>query len=446
LESLKRRQKYGLGSWSVVGLLCCPASDSLLITAFRRHCERSEAVIASEAKQPSYLAKTIPGHSMLSFWERESFTRYDHIIIGSGITGVSAGIALKTRFPTDRVLILERGLLPTGATTRNAGFACMGSAGEILADLQHSSEAEVVDLFLRRKRGLELLRSRLSDEELGYESCRGYELLGPESLHISDHLERLNALLRPHLGQEAFLPANDRIRDFGFSETLAAGLICNTCEGSIHSGRTMRSLLAKAAALGVEIKTGATVQHFREDAHCVRVALADPVRRESLRLEARTLSICTNAFSKQLLPDIDVTPGRGQVLITGPIPNLPFKGVFHYDEGYYYFREIEGRVLIGGGRNLDFEGEATTEIALSMHIQQDLEAKLREMILPGRNFEIDMRWAGIMAFGKTKSPIVQAFSERVFGAFRMGGMGVALGSGAAEGMVRLIEERLEGKR
>lgn len=382
---------------------------------------------------------------MLSFWERESFTRYDHIIIGSGITGVSAAIALKTRFPDERVLILERGLLPTGATTRNAGFACMGSAGEILADLRSTPAAEVVELFLRRKAGLDLLRSRFTDDELGYESYGGYELLGPERVNILQHLDRLNALLRPHLGLDAFVAANDRIREMGFSQKLVAGLVYNSCEGSIHSGRTMQSLLKKACALGVEIKTGARVQHFHEGVHCVRVALADSVRRESLRLEAGTLSICTNAFSKQLLPDVDVTPGRGQVLVTEPIPGLPFKGVFHFDDGYYYFREVEGRVLIGGGRNLDFEGETTTEIALSVAIQQDLETKLREMILPGRDFEIDMRWAGIMGFGTTKSPIVQAFSDRVFGAFRMGGMGVALGSGAAEGMVGLIQ-KAKGKR
>jgi glycine/D-amino acid oxidase-like deaminating enzyme len=378
---------------------------------------------------------------MLSFWERESFTRYDHIIIGSGITGVSAAIALKERFTQERVLILERGLLPTGATTRNAGFACMGSAGEILADLEHSTEDAARELFLQRKAGLELLRKRFKDEELGYESHGGYELLAPCNLSVIDQLDRLNTLLRPHLGQNAFEPANARIRDFGFSETLVAGLIHNTCEGSIHSGKTMRSLLSKASAVGVEIKTGAAVQRFEEHEACVHIDIADPVRRDSLRLETQTLSICTNAFSKHLLPDVDVTPGRGQVLVTEPIPGLPFKGVFHYDEGYYYFRELDGRVLIGGGRNLDFEGETTTEIALAERIQQDLEMKLHEMILPGRDFRIDTRWAGIMAFGPTKAPIVQAFSDRVFGAFRMGGMGVALGSGAADAMVKLIASR-----
>ena len=136
---------------------------------------------------------------------------------------------------------------------------------------------------------------------------------------------------------------------------------------------------------------------------------------------------------------MDVTPGRGQVLVTHPIPGLKFKGIYHFDKGYYYFREIDGRVLFGGGRNLDFETENTTEFALNSLIQIDLEQKLADIILPGMQFQVAQRWAGIMAFGVNKYPIVKAFSPRVFGAFRMGGMGVALGSETAAQLVELMK-------
>ena len=135
-------------------------------------------------------------------------------------------------------------------------------------------------------------------------------------------------------------------------------------------------------------------------------------------------------------------PGRGQVLITQPIEGLKFKGVYHMDKGYYYFREIDGRVLIGGGRNLHFEAETTTEFALTEQVQISLERKLHEIILPGTSYLIEQRWAGIMAFGKSRSPIVKQFSDRVFGAFRMGGMGVALGSEVAQQLSSLVSSRV----
>jgi gamma-glutamylputrescine oxidase len=379
-----------------------------------------------------------PPTNMLSYWEQQHFLLYDHIVIGAGIVGLSTALELKARFPRQRVLVLERGLLPTGATTRNAGFACMGSATEILDDLPHSSPDAVAALFLKRKQGLDLLRTRLRDEALGYRADGGYELLDEAGLPALERLDELNALLRPLLGKDAYRPVPEKIAAFGFATDRVKGLIENTCEGSIDSGKAVRSLLDLCLQAGIEVKTGAAVSRFAEEEGRVAVLVRDPFRADELPLACERLFICTNAFTRQLLPDEEVVPGRGQVLVTEVVPGLPFRGVFHYDRGYYYFREIDGRVLFGGGRNLDFEGETSTDFHLNETIQADLEEKLRHMILPGREVRIAMRWSGIMAFGPVKGPVVRAFSARVYGAFRMGGMGVALGSKAAADLVDLL--------
>src|SRR5690606_5707405 len=118
----------------------------------------------------------------------ESFTFYNHIIIGAGIVGLSLAIELKERFPEARVLVLERALLPTGASTRNAGFACMGSATELLDDLSHSSEDEVVALFAARKKGLATLRNRRGDKQLEYTANGGFELISTKEYMVLDKL------------------------------------------------------------------------------------------------------------------------------------------------------------------------------------------------------------------------------------------------------------------
>jgi glycine/D-amino acid oxidase-like deaminating enzyme len=379
---------------------------------------------------------------MFSYWEQQSFSHYDHIVVGAGIVGLCVALELKERFPKDRVLVLERGLLPTGASTRNAGFACMGSATELLDDLQSSSEAEVVGLFEARKKGLELLRAKLGDERIGYRTNGGYELISDAEIGALDKLDYLNNLLRPITGKDAFRRADHKISEFGFGGQYAKSLIENTCEGELNSGMMMRALTDMALQNGIEIKTGADVSGYEEGDQQVFVEVRDPFREEIWMLSCKTLSICTNAFTAKLLPGVDVTPGRGQVLITHPIPGLKFKGIFHFDRGYYYFREIDGRVLFGGGRNLDFETEETTEFELNKLIQIDLEQKLADIILPGTHVQVAQRWVGIMAFGKTKYPIVKAFSPRVFGAFRMGGMGVALGAETARQLGEIIQTRI----
>ena len=373
---------------------------------------------------------------MLSYWEQESFLHYHHIVVGAGLAGLSTAIELKQLYPGQKVLVLERGLMTTGASSRNAGFACMGSATELLDDLGHMTEDEVVALFELRKKGLELLRARLGDSNIGYAERGSYELISYKEADAIEKLPYLNKLLHVITGRPAYRLANEKTGSFGFSEQFTTALIENTCEGELHTGKMLRALTDLAISRGVEIKTGAEAVRFEEHKNDVTVVVKDPVRQRSWGLKCATLTICTNAFAPQLLPAQDVVPGRGQVLITHPIPGLKFKGIYHFDKGYYYFRELDGRVLLGGGRNLDVKTETTTEIALNKLIQIDLEQKLADIILPGQHFEVAMRWAGIMAFGASKQPIVNAFSDRVYGCFRMGGMGVAIGSEVARQVVQ----------
>ena len=375
---------------------------------------------------------------MFSYWEQQSFTQYQHIIIGAGIVGLSVAIELRQRFPKERILILERGMMSTGASSRNAGFACMGSATELLADLKTMSEEEVLHLFARRKKGLEILRQRLGDDRIGYAANGSYELIDEANLPAIEQLQYLNQLLYPICQCDAFSLANERIAGFGFDQDFTKALIENSCEGELHTGKMLRALSDLALDHKIEIKTNAAVSHFEETEKGVQVFGPDNLRNESWVLLCDKLYICTNAFTKQLLPQENVVPGRGQVLLTKPIEQLRFKGIFHFDDGYYYFRVIDNRVLFGGGRNLDFSTEQTTEIALNKDIQAHLQQLLKKVILPQTPFEIEQQWAGIMAFGDNKTPIVKAFSPRIFGAFRMGGMGVALGSEVAQSLVRDI--------
>lgn len=110
------------------------------------------------------------------------------------------------------------------------------------------------------------------------------------------------------------------------------------------------------------------------------------------------------------------------------------------EEGYYYFRELDGRVLLGGGRQLDFAGETSTDFRFNDNIQHQLEELLHKVILPGREVTVADRWTGIMAFGKTRQPIVKVHTKNVIIGVRMGGMGVAIGSIIGDNIARMALE------
>lgn len=371
----------------------------------------------------------------LSHWEHDSyFNNLDVVIIGSGIVGLNAALSLKTKAPNLNILILEGGILPYGASTRNAGFCCFGSITELLDDLQSSTEDEVLALVERRYLGLQKLRQNLTDDAITYENLGGYELINDPSL--LNQIPHFNHLLKPITKlDQTYSDATENIPAFGFQKT--KHLILNQAEGQIDTGKMMLALTQKAIAVGVKIINGISISHFTEEENHITIH-TDKVP----QIKAKKLLICTNGFAKQLLPDQDVEPARAQVLITNPIPHLPFQGAFHYEKGYYYFRNVGNRVLFGGGRNLDFQTENTTEMGQTPIVQQKLQELLNEVILPNTSHTIDRWWSGIMGVGKTKSPIIKKLSDHTFCAVRMGGMGVAIGSLVGEDAADLIIQNL----
>lgn len=102
-----------------------------------------------------------------SYWELKHWlTDIDFAIIGSGIVGINCALSLRERYPAARIVILEKGILPQGASTKNAGFACFGSLSELLKDLNQHTEEEVLELATLRMEGLKELRARVGDHAL----------------------------------------------------------------------------------------------------------------------------------------------------------------------------------------------------------------------------------------------------------------------------------------
>lgn len=361
-----------------------------------------------------------------SYWERTAFIdNADIIIIGSGIVGLSAALHLKKQRPALKVLVLERGFLPTGASTKNAGFACFGSVSEQLVSIEKSSEEEVARLVAYKWRGLRRLRENLGDEAIDYQQHGGYEIFKDDEKekaeYCFDQMDRLNKLFKVAIGHsDIYSVANDKITAFGFKGV--SRMIYNPYEGQLHTGKMMRTLLNKVYDKGVIVLNNCEIKEIKNEGNSVSLKTSQG------DFKAGKVILATNAFANQLFPELKVIPGRGQVLITKAIDGLKLKGTYHFDEGYYYFRNIDNRVLFGGGRNLDYKAEETWDFGHTETVKNKLVHYLEEVILPGQNFEVDYWWSGIMGFGADISPIVKQVEPHIFCAVRCNGMGVAMGS------------------
>lgn len=369
----------------------------------------------------------------LSFWEKESYlNKVDFLIIGSGIVGLSTAIHLKQQQPNKKVLILERGYLPTGASTKNAGFACIGSASELLDDLKGQGASTVFHTVEQRWKGLNYLRKLLGDENINYLNLGSHELFLPKEKEVYqnclDQLAYLNGELKTITGIENTYQLAPKVCGrSGLHEFNQA--ISNAAEGQIDTGKMMQSLVKLAQSLDVTILNGISVHKV----------IDKEVSTNYGKIAFQKLAICTNGLAQQFLPKEDVKPVRAQVVVTSPIANLKIRGTYHFDKGYYYFRNIGDRVLFGGGRNLDFEAEETDELNTSDTVINHLSHLLETRILPQHSFDIEQHWAGTMGVGTAKAPIVKKVQNNIYCGVRLGGMGVAIGSITGKNLAHFMQ-------
>ncbi len=366
-----------------------------------------------------------------SYWElKEWFTNIDFTIVGSGIVGLSCAIELKKKHPKAKVIILEKGLLPQGASTKNAGFACFGSLSEIVDDLNTHTEQEVFNLVQKRWEGLQLLRKNLGDKQIDFQQNGGYELFSLNNDLFETCYQKktaINQLLEPIFKTDVF-SVSENLFEF---KKVHQKYSVNQFEGQLDTGKMITQLLLEAQKKGIKILNTVFVENFTDIGEKVSV------KTNKMEFNTHKLLIATNGFAKELLNE-NVQPARAQILITKPIKNLQIKGTFHLEKGYYYFRNIDNRILLGGGRNLDFKTEETTEFGQTKIIQQKLEEILKTIILPNKQIEIEHRWSGIMGVGNQKKTIVKPISNNVFCGVRLGGMGIAIGSLVGKELADLI--------
>ena len=159
-----------------------------------------------------------------SYWERAQFMDgIDFIVIGAGIVGYSTALELRNLHPSAKIIVLERGNLPSGASSKNAGFACFGSASEIYDDIQEFGEEIVWETVKLRWKGLQALRSQIGDEGLKLQIHGSWDLFTAKEMATFDavlpHLDHFNARLKEMTGESEVFSVDNSVQErFGFQK------------------------------------------------------------------------------------------------------------------------------------------------------------------------------------------------------------------------------------
>lgn len=164
--------------------------------------------------------------------------------------------------------------------------------------------------------------------------------------------------------------------------------------GAVHPARFVSGLVGAAARHGAVIAAGTAVRSLRRTPAGGGFDLETPCG----RVRARQVVLACNSASARLWRPLRplLSPARGQVLATRPLPALFGPGLA-VDYGTLYWRQApDGVVVLGGYQHLDPTAEATGREALNPRIQTALERFLPEAFPGLPPVSVAWRWAGIM--------------------------------------------------
>jgi glycine/D-amino acid oxidase-like deaminating enzyme len=379
---------------------------------------------------------------MLSVWEQHELLHADVVIVGGGVVGMWSALEIARRHPRLRILLLERAPIPLGASTRNAGFATIGTVGEAIEHARSAGTERVAMLIVERWLGIRRWLEEFDPEELGYEPVGGYELIRPHEEHVRHAVDYWNELLRDSFGGDVFADRPELVAEFGFPREQVQTILATPYDGALHTGRAIRALQLRIARMGIWTMSGARAEALEPASSGVTLTCWDSAAQRTLTLRARVVALCTNAWLPELVPNLEIRPARGQVLLSIPLGRQLWRGTFHMEAGFYYFRALGTRLLLGGGRHRAMQEEETYEFALNPFVQKHLEELARSLLPPDVEFAVQTRWCGIMGMAPDRLPRVQHVGERTVVGFGCNGMGMALAPRIGAQVATLVEEWL----
>jgi glycine/D-amino acid oxidase-like deaminating enzyme len=300
----------------------------------------------------------------------------DVAVVGGGVTGLSCALALSEQ--GKRVRVHEARTIASGASGRNGGFALRGAA---------------VPYYQARDR-------------LGAERAAALWRLTEQTLDrmaglAGDALRRVGSLrlAADEKEREELIAEHEALRVDGFEAEwidepggrLAAryaGAVLYPPDGALHPGRWIRRLASHAAEAGAELREHDRVGAIPE-------------------LDAEVVVVASDGYPSGLVGPVDelVRPSRGQVIVTEPLEQSLYERPHYARHGFDYWQQLpDRRLVIGGRRDLDLEGESTAEESTTPEIQAALEGLVNELV--GRLPAITHRWSGIFGTSPDALPLV----------------------------------------
>jgi gamma-glutamylputrescine oxidase len=339
--------------------------------------------------------------------------RVDVAIVGAGVTGCAA--ALRLAESGLRVRVHDQRGVAEGASGRNGGFALRGGASRYDVARETYGAEQASGMWHWTEAALDTI-----------EGLAGDALRRPGSLRLAaDDEERDEIRLEYEALRDDGIEA-EWVDDLpGHLAGRFKGGIVHPGDGALQPARWVRRLAALAAEAGAEIR-----ERDRVD--------------DVSALDADQVVVATDGYGHGLIPELSETiwPTRGQVIVSEPLDRMLYDRPHYARQGFDYWQQLpDGRMLLGGFRDVSILDELTDVEILTEPIQTSLESYLGVLI--GEPPRVSHRWAGIFGLTQDMLPLVGRVPgrENVWVAAGYSGHGNVLGFACGE----LVAQAIRGE-
>ena len=374
----------------------------------------------------------------------------DVLVVGAGLTGASAAYHLAGRGL--RVAVVDAGDPAGEASGRNGGHFELvpensigeyrGLARERLKFVRRTrpeaSRAEsralaerqasaVLRLTLRNRRRMrELVAAEAIECDF---SPAGWLFLAHDE-RVERGLVEEATLVEAH-GARVELWPPERVRaELGFVTRFRSRFLPE--DGSYHPYRYACGLLDRALRRGVELYTRLPVLELSSEApdrHTVTTSEG--------RVVARRVVVATNAFTRELLPELPIVPFQSQVMLTEHVTDRTRGRIVTSEEGPVYFHQPRSGVhgdraplLFGGGDDRPLVNPRSRRRSGTVH---RLLLELRDGYYPElRGRPPSAEWIGPMGFTPDQLPAIGLLRAGVVVAAGFSGYGGSYTTAAGE--------------
>ncbi len=375
----------------------------------------------------------------IAYWQDDSrdvpLVEVDILVVGGGIAGWSTAYWLSGH--DMRIAVVDKGDICAGASGRNAGFITTGSVEHYARQVSRHGEEMAYDLFQYARDNMELIKTELIAKGVECE----FRQRGTYSLAGSDHeLEELRR--SAEFMQARGIPVS--MVDAGHCETeLGAGSFAGGAlyheDGECHPVKLVRGMAERSEATFYPHHEVFELRYEDDGAVIART------QRHTFRAGAVVLA--TNGYSHLLHPWFadKIYPTRGQIIVTEP--TAPFMAAPCYANFVLdYFRQLaDGRVLIGGFRQLARETETGVADVPNPEIHEALEGFLDKHFVALRGKKIQYKWSGVMGFSADGVPLMGALPGHptcfFLGGFTAHGIGMAFRCGQLLANMMMLGEQ-----